>query len=295
MKGRPIDFLILDDDYFQFERYTGIEIHGILGANFFRSYVLKIDYRRQKITLIPKKLFRPPSDYAHQKISITRGKPYINTQIQIDSTLRETKLLLDTGASLSLVLEQDSISGIIPPRHIIQGKIASGLGGQLDGVAGRIRKLKLIDFELEEVATNFQDTTNQIYTNTIANRNGLIGNEILSRFTLIIDYFSEDLFLKPNKSFKKRFRYDRSGLLLIAGGKNLSQIYVQSVVPGSPADLAGIKKGDQVLKLGWLGAKILGLEGVIRRLKGKIGKRIKLKLKRDEQIIRTEFRLKELI
>jgi hypothetical protein len=43
--------LVLEEDYFKFEEYAGINIQGIIGSDLFRRFVVKIDYRKQKITL----------------------------------------------------------------------------------------------------------------------------------------------------------------------------------------------------------------------------------------------------
>jgi hypothetical protein len=43
MLGRKLDILVLEEDYFRFEEYTGIKIHGILGMDLFKTFTFKID------------------------------------------------------------------------------------------------------------------------------------------------------------------------------------------------------------------------------------------------------------
>ncbi|MCB0614677.1 MAG: clan AA aspartic protease, partial [Phaeodactylibacter sp.] len=48
-KNRSV--LVLEEDYFRFEEYAGIDVQGILGSDFFRRFVVKINYSRHVISL----------------------------------------------------------------------------------------------------------------------------------------------------------------------------------------------------------------------------------------------------
>ena len=58
---------------------------------------------------------------------------------------------------------------------------------------------------------------------------------------------SEPLTGYYNKNIKNDFKFDKSGLQILASGVNLNVFIVQSVLKGSPAEEVGIKEGD-VLK-----------------------------------------------
>ena len=49
--GQNLDMLVLKEDYFQFEAYTGLKIHGILGMDLFKTFTIQIDYQKQKLIL----------------------------------------------------------------------------------------------------------------------------------------------------------------------------------------------------------------------------------------------------
>ena len=102
-------------------------------------------------------------------------------------------------------------------------------------------------------------------------------------------------YLKPNKKFKKKFKFDRSGALIIASGKALNSYIVIDVLNDSPADRAGLKEGDQLVSINGWPTNYLGLNDIIRRLQGRVGKKIRLKIKRKEQTLKIKFRLKEII
>jgi membrane-associated protease RseP (regulator of RpoE activity) len=76
--------------------------------------------------------------------------------------------------------------------------------------------------------------------------NGLLGNEVLSRFNLIFDYPNERMFIKPNQSFPVPLYLDRSGLLIRP--HRLGAV-VKSVAKDSAAYAIGLKTNDLITSI----------------------------------------------
>jgi S1-C subfamily serine protease len=70
---------------------------------------------------------------------------------------------------------------------------------------------------------------------------GVIGNDILRRFNLIINYPSKEIHLKPNTHFYDDFDYSYTGLGLYQIN---GEIVVEDVIDKSPGDKAGFKQND---------------------------------------------------
>ncbi|MCH2082742.1 MAG: aspartyl protease family protein [Saprospiraceae bacterium] len=291
------NILVLDDDYFKFDQFAGIDVQGIIGADLFRRYIVKINFKRKVITLYQPKHFEAPSKkYIELPVEIKRHKPYVTTNVQFaDQTELEVKLLLDTGASLPLMLHTNTHPNLDLPEKIIRSKLAAGLGGDLEGFIGRTQKLFLKDVVLQETTTYFQDLPDAIDSIQINSRNGIIGNEILSRFVVIFDYINEKVYLKPAKKFKKKFKFDRSGLLLARSGKRMEHFVVYSVIKDSPAEKAGIQVGDVIIRCNGWPSSFYTLEGISRKFKKRVGKKIKLKVQRDNQKLEFKFKLRNII
>lgn len=288
--------LVLEDDYFKFEEFTGQKIYGIIGAEFFKGFIIKIDYQRKRITMTSVRHFKEPKAYTKIPLELKRQKPYIQTQIKLqEDTIVPVKLLLDTGASLSLLINSNTHPNLAPPANSVNGNVGLGLGGFLDGHLGRINQLNMANFAINDVVTNFQELPEESDTTHLNGRNGLIGNGILSRFTVIIDYPRGFLYLKPNKKFSKPFKYDKSGLQLISSGTNLKTVLVQSIIGESPAAEIGLQKGDMIQSVNGWPTSVIGLSTVINILKKKEGKKITLKIKRDQVKIKKVFYLRKLI
>ena len=292
------DILVLDDDYLHLDRFAGLDVQGVIGAEAFRGFVVKFDFIKQIMTVYDPSVFRPSDHrkFDELQIEITRSKPYLTTtaQIQSDSTVI-LKLLVDTGASLSMLLHTYSTPGLVLPPQTIRGNIGTGLGGELEGVVGRIRHIDIGPHRLPAPVCNFHELL-QLSDSTFLNgRNGLIGSEILSRFNMIIDFGREKMYVQPNRFFKDAFTYDRSGISLITSGVNLKQFLVQDVLENSPASEAGVKVGDEILNINWFPARFFTLATMNDKLQGKIGKTMRLTLLRNGQKIKVSFKLKELI
>lgn len=289
--------LVLDEDYFEFEKFTGLQIHGILGADIFRTYAIKIDYDKKVITLIPHQKFNPPGkNYSQIPIELYRNKIYLKTKAVLeDKTALPLKLLLDTGAGLSLLLYTDTHPDLKVPSKIIQSQIGFGLGGFLEGYLGRVESLEISSFNFKGVTTNFQEL-GEMFDSTLTNeRNGILGNQILMRFTVVIDYVRGDLYLKPLRNYEKPFKFDKSGIILIAGGKYLNDYFVYKLIENSPAEFIGIKSGDRILSINGISKNFLTLESITNKLKKRNGKKIKLKVDRLGEKKNFTFYLTPLI
>lgn len=289
--------LVLDEDYFEFEKFTGLQIHGILGADIFRTYAIKIDYDKKVITLIPHQKFNPPGkNYSQIPIELYRNKIYLKTKAVLeDKTALPLKLLLDTGAGLSLLLYTDTHPDLKVPSKIIQSQIGFGLGGFLEGYLGRVESLEISPFNFKGVTTNFQEL-GEMFDSTLTNeRNGILGNQILMRFTVVIDYVRGDLYLKPLRNYEKPFKFDKSGIILIAGGKYLNDYFVYKLIENSPAEFIGIKSGDRILSINGISKNFLTLESITNKLKKRNGKKIKLKVDRLGEKKNFTFYLTPLI
>jgi len=298
LHGSKQDILVLAEDYFRIEEFTGIDVHGILGANFFKRYIIKIDYRKRVIQFIKPEIFNSPNkDYHEVPARFTKNKPYVLCQTQIIAdTILPLSMLIDSGASLALLIHTNSNRQINLPKTTIEGQLGMGLGGFLTGFLGRTHLLELNNkLAFQNVITSFQKITELNDTTHMNGRNGVIGNLLLSRFTVMIDYPREKVYLKPRKKYNRGFKYDKSGLGIIASGSDFNEFIVTNVVKGSPADLAGVQKGDQILRLNLLSSSFYSLSHLTSILQGRDGKKIRMKIRRNGVKKKVIFRLKSLI
>jgi len=70
---------------------------------------------------------------------------------------------------------------------------------------------------------------------------------LLSRFNLVFNYHQQLLFIEPNKSFKKPFEYNMSGIEM--GPSSGGYWIIKEIHENSPADKEGLQIGDKILKI----------------------------------------------
>ena len=127
--------LVLEENYFNFERITGTNIHGILGGDFLMRFVVEFNFRRQIMVLHDPSKFRVRNKFVEVPTTFIRNRPYLNIDIGVlqDSTTVR-RLLMDTGAGLSLLMHTyPQALGADLPEQTIPAHIASGLGGTMLG------------------------------------------------------------------------------------------------------------------------------------------------------------------
>lgn len=291
--------LVLEEDYFDFEKKVGTEIQGIIGADIFRAYRIHINYEKRTIKFafsgqeqLLKRNFTP------LPLELYKNKPYLLAKIKLaDQTEIETKLLLDTGAGLALLLHTNTHSDLRLPEKVIPGEVGVGLGGELEGFIGRVAEMNLNDspFKAMNVVTNFQEIDDLTDTLQLNGRNGLIGNIILRRFETVIDYPRSILYLKPNRNYRKKFKFDRSGLSFIAAGPTLTEYYVSKVIAGSPAHDAGMIRGDRLIRIDGISTWLMTFDGLLNKFKKKAGKRVRVTFRRNGVKMKRDIFLRDLI
>ena len=293
------DVIVLEEDYIQMGEIVGEEIHGILGADFFKGLIVEINFKKQYLKLYDPKHFdtRLLKDHTALNVEFSESKPYIQGTVTMTGGQQaNVKMLMDTGASISMLLHNDTDPSLVLPSHVIRGNLGKGISGNLSGYVGRIRQLSFSGFSFDHMVSYFQEYDASMFHDTTSlKRNGIIGNFILDRFNVVVDYLSHKVYVKPEKKYNRSYPYDRSGLVVFAHGRNLKQFVIADVIEGSPAYEAGLRPNDVITKICFYSAGNLSLDRINNILSGKIGKKIKIKISRDGQKKSFEFKLRELL
>lgn len=297
--GEGHSLLVLDQDYLELRNYLGTDVHGVLGYELFSRFIVQIDYDKKILTLMLPERFRERPRFMKMPITIEDTKPYLHSYVQVTDTTRvPVKLLLDSGASHGLILEPDSAQRITTPPVHIKSIIGRGLGGIITGRIARIKSLQLNKYRVEDVIANFPDENSYmdtLKTSRVVARNGAIGGEILSRFTIVFNFPQENVYLRKNSAFKKKFYYNLSGLTVKAKGARLRKYEITDVRENSAAHKAGIQTGDTLVSINGLPTADLDLNTVNGLFNLRPGKRVVVVIERNAKILKKEMRLENQI
>ena len=106
-------------------------------------------------------------------------------------------LLIDTGAALPFLIFTNSHPSLQIPENFIKGNLGKGLGGELEGYLSKLPHLQITEQHgFNNIITSFQDLPPGVTQDVYNSRNGLIGNPILERFNVIIDFVGSTIYLK---------------------------------------------------------------------------------------------------
>lgn len=292
------DVLMLEENLFAFEEFTGVKVDGILSASVFEDFIFRINFQKRIITLFNKKGYEnAPKHKSAQAVplEVIRHKPYLQAQIQItpNQPAIPVKLLADTGAAMAMVLFTDST--IVPPVHAIPGKFAMGIGGDLEGYIGRVHNLQFGEFSQKKVLNYYQHIDSLEFKTYLNNRNGLIGNQVWSHFIVDFDYTEQKLWLQPSGQYDAPYHADRSGLSVLVGGKHLNQFFVYLVQPESAGAEAGIVSGDRILRINHIPCNLISIDTAQKMLRAKRKKPVSIVVKRNGKKMRFRVQLRDVV
>lgn len=293
------DYIILSSNVLQLSRKMGTKIHGLLNMQAFQEYMIEIDYDRQLLSFYEPGYFREHKNldgYASLRMDIKNTVPFIRATIFTnDTTSRPVKLMLDTGAGNALSLETGSLPGYSIPDGSRDGYLGCGINGNIEGKVGRMRKMDIGPFHLQDVLVSYPDSLEVVINEAVQGHNGSLGSEFLRRFNMILDYPDKKIHIMANSAFHDEFHYDMSGLEIQVPVPDKHRYIIAGIRKQSRAEMAGIRTGDEILTINGTPITQLNLDEIYKYLLIDDGKKIRLELLREGIKFRANFRLERYI
>jgi Aspartyl protease/PDZ domain len=233
------------NDYSILNSVYGEKIDGIVGYNFISKYIFNINFDSLKMQIFSKGKVKYESQSTTLKPAISR---LAVLPLDIKDKIKSTNdFYFDTGAGLSLMLTENFIAEnkfLFTRRKPVVTQV-QGLGGKKPMRLTVIKRLKIGPYYFKHVPTDiYDDIDNRVFNKSTI---GLIGNDIMRRFNMIINYPQGEINITPNGNFHDLFDYAYTGLSLFTSN---NKIYIDDIVAKSPAEKAGLKNGDIVLGVG---------------------------------------------
>lgn len=254
VQGTKQSMLVFQENDLDIQNALGVEALGVLGSEIFNRFIVEVNYEKESIRLYEPSSFKVPKGFKKVDIEVRDLRPFINVKIkQKGQPATRVNLLIDTGASSALFLDAQNNDNLVVPERSIEHTVGSGLTGNIFGKVGRVQNVKLGKFRFKKVVASYPE--NWSIKKEVKGREGslirygTIGSDILSRFTVIYDYFNEVMYLKKNNTYKDAFKFNTMGLRIIARGDDLDQYYINEIIPNSPASQGGFELGDEIIAI----------------------------------------------
>ncbi len=170
----------------------------VLGWVAFENKIIEIDYEKSILVLHPN-LPQLSAEYSKLEFKLIEGIPYIKVKLPVNQIESEDWFDFDTGSDGTLVIGQRFINV-----HLLKNSMKKIATSKSVGSAGipiisdvvLLPKLKLGDYEMYQIPLAMQE---QEIKDVEHNEN--IGNKILKRFNIVIDFKNNFIYIKPNKLF----------------------------------------------------------------------------------------------
>ena len=245
LPGLTIDSLNFHiNNYEILNQVYGEKIDGIIGYSVLSRYIVKVNYDSSQIEFWTKgSLKYPRGGYLLKPIINTL--PVQNLRVK-DGTIKNARFLYDMGAGLNMMLSTDFIrdSSLLSKKRKLYTKEAEGLGGKIDMHMTVIKEVRLGPYKFKNVPIYIFDDTYNITSYPYLG--GLIGNDLLRRFNVILNYDKREIYLIPNSHFNDQFDYSYTGIeLYYENGK----VIIGDVAKDSPAEAAGLKENDIIVSV----------------------------------------------
>ena len=190
ISGRGITAVVIKNSHDVFKE---LSIDGIIGYDLLANFIIHIDYDKGVIRFIQPSSFQSPEKYLSFPIKIKNSKPYLQAEIIHNSyTQEKVSLLIDTGAESGLMLEQNQNDA---HRRTNQIALLKGLSGYVYGFMDDIESLQIGFLKLHDQSVMFLERG--WFGENNHDRRGSIGQDVLNKFNLILDYFNQKIYLKP--------------------------------------------------------------------------------------------------
>jgi PDZ domain-containing protein len=238
------------DSFGDLSARTGHAIQGVLGADVLSRLIIKIDYQGQAVQFYDPTAFQYHGKGLKFPMVVVRGIPAIQGKIAINhrGNFRGT-FALSTAQTEPLEFSQHFASANSlfdqPERTIPFPDVNAANDTDFRDRIGRVHAIQFGKISFANPIAIFPGKTSES-TGVPRDFIGAIGGEMLNRFTVILDYPAQSLFLEPNRSFPDVFAFDMSGLTLIAIPPAFHSFEVARVAEKSPAAESGIQVGDMI-------------------------------------------------
>ncbi|HWD40854.1 MAG TPA: PDZ domain-containing protein [Fimbriimonas sp.] len=277
-----------------FSAEYGSHVDGILGLSAVKNMVTEVNFQKNEF------IFYPPSYDITKKASdgkqtfLVKMLPIGGNAIELPVTTASGQMMtmaLDTGNAFYATTHRDVLERVSlwpdgkNPNYIRKSGIASGA---VDSWSFKMPAINIFEVPVQPTVWDVIDLPA-----SDAKGDGTVGYEFLSHFNITFDFARRRVWFE---NWKKPIENEEPGEIGISAGYDRSDkaVTIVLVAPGSPADEAGIKEGDQILSIGTTDLEHPTFDELRQQLSGPVGSTVDLAISRDGQLKRFKVTRKAL-
>ena len=273
----------------------GTHVDGILGFDGVRDHVMEINFEKSQFIFHPKSLDVTKKVPDNKRTFLAKLLPIGGSAMELAvqvSTGKKLTLALDTGNGFYATTHKDSLERVglwkegTKPKYFFSAGVASGA---VDTWYYRMKDSVIFGVPVQESIWDVIELPS-----SSADSDGTVGFQFLKNFKIIFDYERRRVWLD---NFSGKVADGLSGDVGIRAGfsNQRKRTIIFAVAPDSPAEVAGIKVGDQLLSVDGQEQIEGTYERIDKLMKGPKGSKVKLVTSRNGEVKRYEIERKELL
>lgn len=269
---------------------VGHRFDGVIGTALLDAFVVRIDYANSRLELFDKSTFEgwpgvPAIDYVVSDgipalaVSANISRQSLQPMLQLHTGFRDavafSKRYADKKDLFDLFPDYFYFSTVVAPGHRVPARQVTWPSISMLGVSFSDVPVWMSRREYGFIAGKKAD--------------GIMGAGLLSNFNVTFDHSRRQLYLEPSSKTLRVPVVSWHGMRLVMT-PDFSQCLVDDIMPGSPAEQAGIQVGDELLAVYGESLAYKSMQQIEELLGG--GERlIELHYRHDKLIFRKIFRV----
>jgi hypothetical protein len=230
----------------------GHAVDGIIGADFISEFVVELDYEARTVTLHDKRTFtyHGPGEALPIRLN-SSGHPIVRGSVTpVGGEGIQAEFAFDAGSGGALALHSpfaDAHHLPGPALPTVRAVGQGGAGGSAAGRIGRVSALTIGRVTLHDPVALFSEDRAGAFAATDAQGN--IGQKIIGRFRVFLDYGRARIILEPTDTLDDPFEAASAGVRIDASGPDYRTFSVADLLEAAPCSEAGLKKRDVIVSI----------------------------------------------
>lgn len=182
---------------------SGHETDGRFGWDLFDGMIVELNYDKGLMIVhskMPRQVIKNKK-YTKLNINYSNQLFFVESEIEQNGVKNKDLFLFDTGYQMATLLDNDLLGESKFPTNkmtVIKKTMLHGAtGNEVPVITAELEKLKIGKYELKNVPAQLL-TTNKPMHNKNAH---YLGNEVLKRFNIVLDFQDNVVYLKPSKYY----------------------------------------------------------------------------------------------
>lgn len=268
---------------------------GILGFEIARDHVFEINFEKKQFVFHPRSFDITKRKPDNKRTFLARMLPMGVDSVEMEVLTKDGKrlvLALDTGNAFYATTHKDVLQRVglwNADQDVNFMRTAWVASGPVDSWYKLMRDLTIYGVPVKESVWSIIDLPG-----SSADKDGTIGFGFLKNFNIIIDTERRRVWLE---NWTGEVGNPVVGDVGISAGyvPDQGRVLVWRVTPGSPADKAGLRRGDAILDIDGTDVVKQDFRTINRMLEGTVGSKVRLAVSRQGNLMRHELERKPLI